>query len=72
MAANEGKFTEAESYFKIVLKSDEESASAWSNLGNVHLSLGRAKDAAAEFTKAISLAPDVSTTSCTRAASLDT
>lgn len=62
IAANEGRFMDAETFFRIFLKSDSESASAWSNLGNVHLSLGRANDAVEEFSKAISLAPDVSTT----------
>ena len=60
MAANEGRFTDAESFFKIYLRSDGESASAWSNLGNVHLSLGRPLEAVDDFSTAIRLAPDVS------------
>ena len=59
MAANDGRFDDAERFFKIVLNDNQESASAWSNLGNVHLSLGRPKDATREFTKAIALAPQV-------------
>ena len=59
MAANDGRFDDAERFFQIVLKADQESASAWSNLGNVHLSLGRPQDATQEFSKAIALAPEV-------------
>ncbi len=59
MAANDGRFDDAERFFKIVLNDNQDSASAWSNLGNVHLSLGRPKDATKEFTKAIALAPEV-------------
>lgn len=60
MAANDGRFDDAERFFQIVLNDNQDSASAWSNLGNVHLSLGRPKDATKEFTKAIALAPQVS------------
>lgn len=59
MAANEGHFEEAERFFQIVLNDDKESASAWSNLGNVHLSLGRPQEADNDFTTAIGLAPEV-------------
>ena len=59
MAANDGRFEEAERFFQIVLKEDQQSASAWSNIGNVHLSLGRPQDAIKEFTQAIALAPEV-------------
>ncbi len=59
MAANEGRFQDAERFFQIVLREDEGSASAWSNMGNVHLSLGRPQEAIKEFTQAIALAPEV-------------
>lgn len=59
MAANDGRFDDAERFFKIVLNDNQESASAWSNLGNVHLSLGRPTEASKEFSKAIALAPQV-------------
>lgn len=59
MAANDGRFDDAERFFQIVLNDNHDSASAWSNLGNVHLSLGRPKDASQEFSKAIALAPQV-------------
>ena len=59
MAANAGRFADAERFFQIVLKSDEGSASAWSNLGNVHLSLDRPQEAIEELTKAVALAPQV-------------
>ena len=59
MAANAGRFADAERFFQIVLKDDQGSASAWSNLGNVHLSLGRPQEAIEELTKAVTLAPQV-------------
>ena len=59
-AATEGRFGEAETLFKVYLNGDPSSASAWSNLGNVHLSTGRAALALENFDHAISLAPDVS------------
>lgn len=59
-AATEGRFGEAETLFKVFLVGDPNSASAWSNLGNVHLSTGRAALALEDFDHAISLAPDVS------------
>eukprot|EP00891_Asterochloris_glomerata_P007688 jgi/Astpho2/7688/Aster-x0780 len=57
-AATEGRFGEAETLFKVFLVGDPNSASAWSNLGNVHLSTGRAALALEDFDHAISLAPD--------------
>lgn len=59
MAANDGRFQDAERFFQIVLNEDQGSASAWSNIGNVHLSLGRPQEAIKEFTQAIALAPEV-------------
>ena len=41
MAANEGRFEEAERFFSIYLREEPASASGWSNLGNVHLSQAR-------------------------------
>ena len=64
MAANDGRFDDAERFFQIVLNDNQESASAWSNLGNVHLSLGRPNDATREFTRAIALAPQVTNLFC--------
>ena len=61
MAANDGRFDDAERFFQIVLKENTDSASAWSNLGNVHLSLNRPADASQEFSKAIALAPQAGT-----------
>lgn len=62
LAASEGRIPEAERFFKVVLSQDANSASAWSNLANVHLSEGQALRALEEFTRAISLAPNVRTT----------
>lgn len=59
-AANEKRFGDAERFFNIVLSKDRDSASAWSNLGNVHLSLGKPTQALGDFSKAIELASDVS------------
>ncbi|KAK9810839.1 hypothetical protein WJX73_000709 [Symbiochloris irregularis] len=57
-AANEKRFGDAERFFNIVLSKDHDSASAWSNLGNVHLSLGRTTQALKDFSNAIELASD--------------
>lgn len=59
-AANEKRFGDAERFFNIVLSKDHDSASAWSNLGNVHLSLGKTDQALKDFSNAIELASDVS------------
>lgn len=58
VAANEERWAEAERFFAIVIQ-QEGGASAWSNLGNVHLSQGRPEVALDDFTHAISLAPQV-------------
>ena len=42
----------------MVLKSEPDSASVWSNIGNVHLSQGHPTEALDNFTHAISLAPE--------------
>lgn len=43
---------------QIVLKEDTNSASAYSNLGNVHLQTGRAALALQDFSRAVALAPE--------------
>ncbi|GAB4821919.1 hypothetical protein N2152v2_008965 [Parachlorella kessleri] len=65
LAATQGRFQEAERFFNIYLQEDPASASAWSNLGNVHLSqasgdrdAGRTSLAVSDYTKAIELAPE--------------
>ena len=57
-AANERRFDDAERFFKMVLKAEPDSASVWSNIGNVHLSQGHPVEALDNFTHAISLAPE--------------
>ncbi len=44
-----------------MLKDEPESASAYSNMGNVHLSQRRPEQAVTDFSRAIQLAPEVST-----------
>lgn len=60
LAATEHRWDDAEKQFRIVLEHEPDSASAWSNLGNVHLSKGRPQEAYRDFTEAIRLAPTVS------------
>lgn len=45
--------------FQGMLSADGDSASVWSNLGNVHTGLGRPREAVQDYTAAISLAPEV-------------
>ena len=59
MAATEHRWDDAEKQFSIVLEQEPNSASAWSNLGNVHLSKGRPQEAYRDFTEAIRLARTV-------------
>jgi tetratricopeptide (TPR) repeat protein len=59
-AATEQRWEDAERFFQIVLQQEPESASAYSNLGNVHLSKGRPELAITDFSRAIALAPTVS------------
>lgn len=57
-AANEGRLDAAERFFKTYLaQEDPGSASAYSNLGNVHLQQGLPQLALEDFTKAVELAP---------------
>ena len=58
-AATEQRWGEAERFFQIVLKEEPESASAYSNIGNVHLSQRRPEQAVSDFSRAIQLAPEV-------------
>ena len=62
-AATEQRWEEAERFFQIVLKEEPDSASAFSNMGNVHLSQRRPEQAVADFSRAIQLAPEVRSTS---------
>ena len=61
-AATEQRWEEAERFFQIVLKEEPDSASAFSNMGNVHLSQRRPEQAVADFSRAIQLAPEVRST----------
>ena len=58
-AATEQRWEEAERFFQIVLKEEPGSASAYSNMGNVHLSQRRPEQAVQDFSRAIQLAPEV-------------
>lgn len=57
-AATRGEFKDAERIFQAMLQKDDSSASVWSNLGNVHMQLGRPELAVDEYTKAVQLAPE--------------
>jgi tetratricopeptide (TPR) repeat protein len=60
-AATEGRLEEAERFFQIYLvQEDPLSASAYSNLGNVHQQQGRPALAVEDYTRAVELAPEVS------------
>jgi len=56
LAATEHRWDDAEKQFRIVLDEEPDSASAWSNLGNVHLSKGRPNEAFRDFSEAVRLA----------------
>ncbi len=58
-AATQQRWEDAERFFQIVLQQEPDSASAYSNLGNVHLSEGRAEEAVRDFSRAIAIAPTV-------------
>lgn len=55
--ATNGDFVTAEKLFDDLISDNPESASLWSNRGNVRMSLGRYADAIPDFSKAIELAP---------------
>ncbi|DBA96166.1 hypothetical protein WJX77_001862 [Trebouxia sp. C0004] len=57
LAATQHRWDDAEKQFRIVLDEEPDSASAWSNLGNVHLSKGRPNEAFRDFSEAVRLAP---------------
>lgn len=57
-AATEGRLGEAERFFQIYLVEDPGSASAYSNLGNVHQQQGRPELAVEDYSKAVQLAPE--------------
>ncbi|KAL4458527.1 hypothetical protein ABPG75_013392 [Micractinium tetrahymenae] len=57
-AATEGQLEEAERFFQIYLVEDPGSASAYSNLGNVHQQQGRPELAVEDYSKAVDLAPE--------------
>lgn len=60
-AATEGRLEEAERFFLIyLLNEDPNSASAYSNLGNVHQQQGKSTLAVEDYTKAVALAPEAS------------
>lgn len=59
-AATEGRLNDAERFFKIYLLDEPDSASGWSNLGNVHQQQGQAQQAVEDYSKAVALAPEVS------------
>lgn len=57
-AATEGRLNDAERFFKIYLLDEPDSASGWSNLGNVHQQQGQAQQAVEDYSKAVALAPE--------------
>ena len=48
--------------FREVADESPELASAWSNLGNAQLSLGKPEEALSNFTRAVTLAPEAPVT----------
>ncbi|KAG2501266.1 hypothetical protein HYH03_001072 [Edaphochlamys debaryana] len=56
-AATSGDYATAEEVFSRLLVADPTQASVWSNLGNVHMSLGRPQQAFEDYTHAVELAP---------------
>jgi len=73
-AATQGQLSRAEKIFLSMLEEDSSSlnsASTWSNLGNVHMSMGRTADAAQDYSRAIALAPDAPVPYLNRAIALE-
>ncbi|GIL71804.1 hypothetical protein Vretimale_761 [Volvox reticuliferus] len=70
-AATSGEYTKAELIFTRILTEDPSLASVWSNLGNVHMSQGRAKQAFDDYTRAVQLAPDAPVPYLNRAIALE-
>ena len=58
-AATTGRLVEAERLFKVFLTQEPDSASGWSNLGNVHVQMQLAALAVRDFDRAVALAPEV-------------
>ncbi len=59
VAANERRYDAAERFFQLYLTEEPGSASGWSNLANVHLSMGKTELAVQQFSKSVELAPEV-------------
>ncbi|GLI63962.1 hypothetical protein VaNZ11_007129 [Volvox africanus] len=70
-AATTGEYAMAELIFTRILAEDPSLASVWSNLGNVHMSQGRAKQAFDDYTRAVQLAPDAPVPYLNRAIALE-
>ncbi|EFJ52362.1 hypothetical protein VOLCADRAFT_86720 [Volvox carteri f. nagariensis] len=70
-AATRGEYAKAEVIFARMLSEDPSLASVWSNLGNVHMSQGRAKQAFDDYTRAVQLAPDAPVPYLNRAIALE-
>ncbi|KXZ42289.1 hypothetical protein GPECTOR_167g170 [Gonium pectorale] len=70
-AATSGEFAKAELIFARLLNEDPTSASVWSNLGNVHMSQGRAKQAYDDYSQAVQLAPEAPVPYLNRAIALE-
>lgn len=70
-AANDGNLDAAERFFQAYILEEPDSASGFSNLGNVHLQMGRTKLALENFTKAIELAPNAPVPHLNRAIALE-
>ncbi|GLC41189.1 hypothetical protein PLESTB_001528700 [Pleodorina starrii] len=70
-AATSGEFAKAEVIFSRILAEDPSLASVWSNLGNVHMSQGRAKQALDDYTRAVQLAPEAPVPYLNRAIALE-
>ncbi|PSC71431.1 condensin complex subunit 3 [Micractinium conductrix] len=72
-AATEGRLEEAERFFQIyLLQEDPSSASAYSNLGNVHQQQERPELAVEDYTRAVELAPEAPVPYLNRAISKET
>lgn len=67
-AATEGRLESAERFFQTYISQEDNlSASAYSNLGNVHLQMGKTDLAVSDFTKAIEMAPNAAVPRLNRA-----
>jgi tetratricopeptide (TPR) repeat protein len=66
-AANEGRLEDAERFFQIYLLQNPDSASVYSNLGNVHGQQQNYQQAVRDYDNAVRLAPTVSNAACSMA-----